>query len=83
MSHSLKFELVQFFMNKTLLQIKNQQFYSNLAEILAILPTHGLIILTKFDGDWNKIVDSLSLVFFWASVIFFESVFISSFQHSF
>ena len=31
--------------------IKNPQFYSYLAEILAKLPTHGLIILTKFDWD--------------------------------
>ena len=31
--------------------IKKPQFCSDLAEILAILPTHGLIILTKFDDD--------------------------------
>ena len=60
---------------KNVLLIKNPQFYSYLAEILAILPTHGLIILTKFDGDCTKNVDFLSLVHFWASVIFFESVF--------
>ena len=54
--------------------IKNTQFYSDLAEILAILPNQGLIILTKFDGDWTKIVDFLLLVYFWASIIFFESV---------
>ena len=46
-----------------------------MAEILAILPTHELIILTKFDGDWTKIVDFLLVVYFWASIIFFESVF--------
>ena len=46
-----------------------------MAEILAILPTHGIIILTKFNGDWTKIVDFLLVVYFWASMIFFESVF--------
>ena len=30
---------------------KNPHFYSDLADILPILPTHGLIILTKFDED--------------------------------
>ena len=55
--------------------MKNPQFYSNSTQNLVILPTHELIILTKFDGDWTKIVDSLSLVYFWASIIFFESVF--------
>ena len=30
-----------------------------MAEILAILPTHGLHILTKFDVDWTKIVNFL------------------------
>ena len=49
--------------------IKNPQFYSDLAEILAILPTHGLITLTKFDDDRTKIVDFLSLVYFWFSEI--------------
>ena len=37
--------------------INNSQFYSDSAEILAILLSHGLIILTKFDDDWTKIVD--------------------------
>ena len=50
--------------------MKNRQFYSNLAEILAMLPTHGLIILTKFDEDWTKIVDFSLVDYFWASVIF-------------
>ena len=54
--------------------IKNPQFYSNLAEILAILPTHELIILTKFDDDQTKIVNFLSSVYFDASVIFFISL---------
>ena len=50
--------------------MKNPQFYSDLAKILAILPTDWLIILTKFDEDWTEIVDFLLLVYFWASVIF-------------
>ena len=41
-------------LTKNIPLIKNPQFYSDLAEILAILPTHELIILTKFDGDWTK-----------------------------
>ena len=45
-----------------------------MAKILAILLTHGLIILTKFDEDQTKIVDLLLVVYFWASVIFYESV---------
>ena len=53
---------------------KNPHFHSNLAEILAILPTHGLIILTKFDEDQTEIVDFLLVVYFWVSVIFYESV---------
>ena len=53
-----------------MLLIKNPLFCSDLANILAILPTHELIILTKFDGDWTKIVDFLLLVYFWASVFF-------------
>ena len=59
-------------LTKNILLIKNPQFCSDLAEILAILPTHELIILTKFDGDWTKIVDFLLVVYFWASIIFFN-----------
>ena len=36
---------------KNILLMESPQFYYNLTEILAILPTHGLIILTKFDED--------------------------------
>ena len=54
--------------------MKNPQSHSDLAEILAILSTHGVVILTKFDEDWTKIVDFSLLVHFWVSVIFFESV---------
>ena len=56
---------------------KKSTMLFNLAEILAILPTHGLIILTKFDENCTKIVDFLLLAYFLASVISFESIFIS------
>ena len=46
--------------------MKNSQFYSDLADTLAILPTRGLNILTKFDDDWTKIVDFLSVIYFWS-----------------
>ena len=59
---------------KNILLTKNLQFYSNLADILAILSTHELIILTKFDEDQTKIVDFLLALYFWSSIIFFESV---------
>ena len=39
--------------------IKNEQFLSNQADIQAILPTHELVISTKFHKDWQKIVDFL------------------------
>ena len=39
--------------------VKNPQFLSNQADIQAILPTHGLVILTKFHKDWQKIEDFL------------------------
>ena len=42
---------------KNILITKNPQFHSYLAEILAIFSAHELIILTKFDKDWTKIVD--------------------------
>ena len=42
---------------KTSPLIKNLQFSSNLADIQAKLPTHEVIILTKFHKDCKKIVD--------------------------
>ena len=33
---------------------KNLQFFSDLTKILAALPNHWLIILTKFDDHWTK-----------------------------
>ena len=44
---------------KTSPLIKNPQFSSNLADIQAKLPTHEVVILTKFHKDCKKIVDFL------------------------
>jgi len=49
---------------KNILLTKNLQFYSNLSDILAILSTHELIILTKFDEDQTKTVDFLLGLYF-------------------
>ena len=43
---------------------KNLQFYSDSADILAILFNHELIILTKFDEDPTKLVDFLLALYF-------------------
>ena len=50
--------------------MKNPQFLSNQADIQAILPTHELIILTKFHKDCQKIVYFSVIAKFWASLIF-------------
>ena len=39
---------------KTMLIVKNPQFYSNQANIQALLPTHELVILTKLHDDRAK-----------------------------
>jgi len=39
--------------------IKNPLFLSNQADIQATLPTHELILLTKFHNYWQEIVDFL------------------------
>ena len=44
--------------------IKNEQFLSNQADIQAILPTHELVISTKFHKNWQQIVDFLVIVKF-------------------
>ena len=44
--------------------VKNSQFLSNQADIQATLPTHELIILTKFHNDWQEIVDFLAVAKF-------------------
>ena len=48
-----------------MLFIKDLEFYSDQAVIQAILPTHELVILTKFLSDRAKIVDFLPFAFFW------------------
>ena len=50
--------------------VKNTQISSNQAHILATLPTHKLIILTKFHKDWQEKVD-----FFYYSEILSQSNF--------
>ena len=49
---------------KNWLLVKNPQFLSNQADIQATLPTHELIILTKFHTDWQEIVDFLVIAKF-------------------
>ena len=46
-----------------------------MAEILAVLPTHGLINLTKFDEDQAKIVDLLLVAYFQSSIFFLISLY--------
>ena len=53
---------------------KNLHFYPIKVFIQAIYPTHKLVIFTKFDKDWVKIVDFLIEAYFWANNIFFASV---------
>ena len=55
--------------------MKNPQFLANQAETLAILPIHEMVILTKFHNDWMKIVDFSVIAYFWASPIFYYSLF--------
>ena len=52
--------------------MKNPPFYSDLAEVLTLLPIHGLFTLTKFDDDWRKSMDFLLVVYFWSGVISFN-----------
>ena len=56
--------------------MKNPQFLSYQIDILAILPTDEIVILTKFHKNWTKIVDFSLIGTFWASLIFYLSVFI-------
>ena len=51
--------------------IKNPQFCSNQATILATKSAHKMIILTKFHKDRTKIVDFLLIAKFWACILFF------------
>ena len=50
--------------------VKDPQFLSNQADIQEILPTHGLVILTKFHKDLQKIKIFLAIAKFWASLLF-------------
>ena len=45
--------------------IKNAQFLLNQADIKAILPTHGLVIFTKFHNYSVKIMDFSLMAYFW------------------
>ena len=44
--------------------VKNLQFLSNQADIQATLPTHELIILTKFHKDWQENMDFIAVTNF-------------------
>ena len=59
---------------KNLLLIKNPQFWSDWADIQAVLPIHGLVILTKFHDSRATIADLISIVSLWTSAIFYYSV---------
>ena len=61
---------------KTSPLIKNPQFSSNLADIQAKLPTHEVVILTKFYKDYKKIVDFLLTQKFLVCALFYASPFI-------
>ena len=60
---------------KTSPLIKNPQFSSNLADIQAKLPTHEVVILTKFHKDCKKIVDFLLTQKFLVCALFYASPF--------
>ena len=49
---------------KNSLSIKNPQFWPNLAEILATLPIHGIVSLTKFYDKRTKTVDFSLMISF-------------------
>ena len=55
--------------------IKNPQFSSNLADIKAKLPTHEIVILTKFHKYCKRIVDFLLTQKFLVCVLFYASPF--------
>ena len=56
--------------------MKNPHFLADQAETLSILPTHEIVIFTKFHTNWTKIVDFSLIAYFSASAIFYYSVFI-------
>ena len=59
---------------KYAIKMKILKFLSYQADILLILNTHELDILTKFGNDWTKIVDFLLIAYYSASSIFFSPV---------
>ena len=58
---------------KTSPLIKNPQFSSNVADINAKLPTHEVVILTKFHKDGKKNVDFLLTQKFLVCALFYAS----------
>ena len=55
--------------------MKIPQFLPDQAESWAILPIHEIVIFTKFQINWTKIVDFSLIAHFSASAIFYDSVF--------
>ena len=50
--------------------MKYLQFLNNQAETLAILPIHEIVIFTKFQINWTKIVDFSLVAYSCVSAIF-------------
>ena len=63
---------------KILPLVKNPQFSFNLGHNQAKLPTHEVVILTKFHKDCKKIIDLLLRRKFLACAIFYASPFNNS-----
>ena len=60
---------------KTSPLIEKTKFSSNLAVIQAKLPTHEVVILTKFHKDCKKVVDFLLTLKFLVCALFYASLF--------
>ena len=60
--------------------MKNLQFLSNFYETWSKWQSHQVVRLPKYQVDTTKIVDFSLLKTFWASLIFYLSVFTSIFQ---
>ena len=56
--------------HKTSRLIRNPQFSSNVADIQAKLPTHEVVILTKFHKDCKKNIDFLLALKFLVCALF-------------
>ena len=54
--------------------MKIPQFLPDQAETWAILPIHEIVIFTKFQVNWAKIVDFSLIAYFRTSAIFYDSV---------